>query len=65
MADTETLRAALREAETAILDVAKLLDPTALEERRTAEDIEAAGYIVRKWREVLEAGDWPRPQPKC
>ena len=27
MADSEALRAALREAETAILDVAKLIDP--------------------------------------
>jgi hypothetical protein len=29
MADSETLRAALHEAETAILDVAKLIDPAA------------------------------------
>jgi hypothetical protein len=28
MAENEALRAALREAETAILDVAKLIDPT-------------------------------------
>jgi hypothetical protein len=59
MADGEALRAALREAETAILDVAKLIDPTAPGDRRAAEDIEAAGYVVRKWRKVLNAGDWP------
>jgi hypothetical protein len=61
MADTEALRAALCRAETAILDVAKLLDPTALEERQPPKDFKAVGYVVRKWREVLEAGDWPGP----
>jgi hypothetical protein len=48
MSDGEALRAALREAETAILDVAKLIDPT----EAAAIDIEAAGYLVRngeKW----------------
>jgi hypothetical protein len=55
MADGEALRAALREAETAILDVAKLIDPAGPGDRQAAEDIEAAGYVVRKWREVLEA----------
>jgi hypothetical protein len=64
MAATETLRAALCRAEEAILDVAKLIDPTGPGDRQAAEDIEAAGYVVRKWREVLEAGDWPGPQPK-
>jgi hypothetical protein len=59
MADGEALRAALREAETAILDVAKLIDPTEPGDRQAAEDIEAVGYVVRKWRKVLEAGDWP------
>jgi hypothetical protein len=63
MADTEALRAALCRAETAILDVAKLLDPTALEERQPPKDFKAVGYVVRKWREVLEAGDWPETKP--
>jgi hypothetical protein len=54
MAETETLRAALREAETAILDVAKLIDPTAPGDRQAAEDIEAVGYVVEKWRKVLD-----------
>ena len=59
MADSETLRAALREAETAILDIAKLIDPAAPGDRQAAEDFEAVGYVVRKWRKVLKAGDWP------
>ena len=59
MADSETLRAALREAEATILDVAKLIDPAAPGDRQAAEDFEAVGFVVRKWRKVLDAGDWP------
>jgi hypothetical protein len=65
MADSETLGAALREAESAILDVAKLIDPAAPGDRQAAEDFETAGYVFRKWKKVLDAGDWPGPQPKC
>jgi hypothetical protein len=63
MADSETLRAALREAEAAILDVAKLIDPAAPGDRQSAEDLEAVGFVVKKWRKVLEAGDWPNRKP--
>ena len=52
-------RYALREAETAIIDAAKLIDPAAPGDKQPAEDLEAAGFVVRKWRKVLEAGDWP------
>jgi hypothetical protein len=34
--------------------VAKLIDPTEPGDRQAAEDIEAVGYVVRKWREVLD-----------
>jgi len=64
MADSETLRAARHEAETAILDIAKLIDPAAPGDRQAAEDIEAVGFLVRKWRKVLKAGDWPGRKPE-
>jgi hypothetical protein len=49
MADSEALRVALREAATAILDVAKLTDSAAPGDRQAAEDIEAVGFVVTKW----------------
>lgn len=64
MADSEALRVALREAETAILDVAKLIDPAAPGGRQAAEDFEAVGFVVKKWRNVLKAGDWPGRKPE-
>lgn len=59
MADSETLRAALRAAETAIIDATKKIDPGAPGDKTAAEDLEAAGFLVRKCRTQLEAGDWP------
>ena len=53
MADSETLRAALREAETAILDVAKLIDPAAPGDRQAAEDIETVGMSSRNGERCL------------
>jgi hypothetical protein len=32
-----------------------LIDPTAPGDRQAAEDIEAVGYVVRKWRKVLDS----------
>ena len=48
MADSEALRAALREAETAIIDATKKIDPSASGDKQPAEDLEAAGFVVRK-----------------
>lgn len=59
LANSEALRAALRAAENAIIDAAKLIDPTASGDRQAAEDLEATGFVVRKLQKVLEAGDWP------
>ena len=60
MADSEALRAALRVAEDAIIDAAKLIDPTASGDRQAAEDLEATGFVVRKLQRVLEAGELGR-----
>ena len=58
MADSETLRAALREAETAIIDAVKKTDHDAPGDKQPLEEPQTAAGILTKLRQALERGTW-------
>ena len=58
MADSEALRAALREAETAIVDTVRKTDHDSPGEKEPLEELQAAIALVTKVRQQLETGEW-------